>query len=384
MSVRRQVRRGLIALTAVVVAALVPTAAYAAPPALVLTVHDGGVPEAGKWFDLSLSAKDGSSSWRLDHSKLVVDTSEIADFATAWVPNFDEDGEPYPAKYCSSAGSVLTCDLGTTYSWGLPYLVVEAKKGAEPGRSGRITVKVTGDGIDPLVATPKITVADDVDLAVAVAETVVTGRPGQPISPPVLVTNNGDKPVDGAALRLVGYSGLQRFNNYTNCGYDKGDQQMYCRFDTVLAPGATYQLEGRPLAIRGNATPGEAAGYAAILFTGDDFDETGIMSALTKGTEGVLCLVPRPSALRVPTTDSNGENNIAFGHVDVFDVPGGGPSSPPSTPPGGGSAGSGQHGGGLPVTGLPTGAIAGAGAGLLVLGGVGFLLARRRRARFVA
>jgi len=384
MSVRRQIRRGLIAVAAVAVAALVPTAAYAAPPALVLTVHDGGVPEAGKWFDLSLHAKDGSSSWRLDHSKLVVDTAEVADFATAWVPNFDEQGEPHPAKYCSSAGTVLTCDLGTTYSWGLPFLVVEAKPGAEPGRSGRITVKVTGDGIDPLVATPKITVADDVDLAVSVAQTVVTGRPGQPINPPLLVTNNGSKPVDGAALRLVGYGDLRRFNSYTNCGYDSGDQQMYCRFDTVLAPGATYELNGWPFALRPKATPGEASGYAAILFTGDDFDETGIMSALTKGSAGVLRLDPQPSALRAPTTDSHGENNIAFGHVDVFDVPGGGPSSPATTPPGGGSHGGGQAGGGLPVTGLPIGAIAGAGAGLLVLGGAGFLVARRRRARFVA
>lgn len=44
----------------------------------------------------------------------------------------------------------------------------------------------------------------------------------------------------------------------------------------------------------------------------------------------------------------------------------------------------GGEGGGLPVTGADTGAAAGIGGALLLLGGAGYLIGRRRRSRFVA
>lgn len=47
-------------------------------------------------------------------------------------------------------------------------------------------------------------------------------------------------------------------------------------------------------------------------------------------------------------------------------------------------AGSGGGGGGLPVTGASTGIVAGAGVLLLAAGVFGFVIARRRRTRFVA
>jgi LPXTG-motif cell wall-anchored protein len=52
------------------------------------------------------------------------------------------------------------------------------------------------------------------------------------------------------------------------------------------------------------------------------------------------------------------------------------PSTSPGTP--------GGEGGGLPVTGANIGTVAGIGGALLLLGGVGFLVGRRRRSRFVA
>ena len=45
---------------------------------------------------------------------------------------------------------------------------------------------------------------------------------------------------------------------------------------------------------------------------------------------------------------------------------------------------SGGEGGGLPLTGANTGIVAGIGGALLLLGGAGFLIGRRRRSRFVA
>jgi LPXTG-motif cell wall-anchored protein len=44
----------------------------------------------------------------------------------------------------------------------------------------------------------------------------------------------------------------------------------------------------------------------------------------------------------------------------------------------------GGEGGGLPVTGADTATVAGIGGGILLLGGVGYLIGRRRRTRFVA
>lgn len=55
-----------------------------------------------------------------------------------------------------------------------------------------------------LTATPKITVAADVDLAVTVSPGPVAAKPGEQLIAPALVTNPGPEPVDGAALRLVG------------------------------------------------------------------------------------------------------------------------------------------------------------------------------------
>lgn len=44
----------------------------------------------------------------------------------------------------------------------------------------------------------------------------------------------------------------------------------------------------------------------------------------------------------------------------------------------------GGEGGGLPVTGDDTATVAGIGGALLLLGGAGYLIGRRRRSRFVA
>ncbi|HLL65644.1 MAG TPA: LPXTG cell wall anchor domain-containing protein [Micromonosporaceae bacterium] len=63
-----------------------------------------------------------------------------------------------------------------------------------------------------------------------------------------------------------------------------------------------------------------------------------------------------------------------------------GSSASPGTP-GASSASPGTpvgEGGGLPVTGVDTGALAGIGGALLLLGGAGYLIGRRRRSRFVA
>lgn len=384
MSLIRRARAGLIAAVAVALTALAPTAAQADATQFTLTVRDGSFAEAGKSFSLSLRPTNGEL-WQLQRTKLVIDTAEVADFATVWVPNY-ENGKQIPAKYCTSAGTVLTCDVGTT-NWaglGLPNLIVQAKKGAEVGRSGKLTVTVSAEGLAPLVATPKMTVAEDVDLAVTVGRTPVIGERGQPVTVPIQVTNTGAKPVAGAGVRIVGYDGLQLAGSFTNCGYDRGDQEVHCRFDEVLEPGATYLLSAPTLAVRKNAAnDGKNAGYLAMLWSGDDFDEAGILSGLTRGTSGVLKLVKAPAtpAALSKTTDSNLANNLAFGQVQIPKVAeptasasaSASPSASRSANPAAGA------GGGLPITGAPTAAVVSAGVGLLVLGAAAVLATRRRR-----
>ncbi|GLY01443.1 MULTISPECIES: LPXTG cell wall anchor domain-containing protein [Actinoplanes] len=63
-------------------------------------------------------------------------------------------------------------------------------------------------------------------------------------------------------------------------------------------------------------------------------------------------------------------------------APGATTSVSPAAP--GGDEDEGGEGGGLPVTGSASGAVAGVGGALLLLGGAGFLIGRRRRARFEA
>ncbi|GAB7039119.1 MULTISPECIES: LPXTG cell wall anchor domain-containing protein [Catenuloplanes] len=60
------------------------------------------------------------------------------------------------------------------------------------------------------------------------------------------------------------------------------------------------------------------------------------------------------------------------------------PTGSASATPGGAGTGDGGEGGGLPVTGADTGTVAAIGGALLLLGGIGFLIGRRRRSRFVA
>jgi hypothetical protein len=107
-----------------------------------LSVHDGGVSEAGKWFGLSL-LPNVDSPFRLDKTQLVIDTAGVADFATAWVPNYDENGKPVPAKYCTTAGTRITCDLGTR----------RRTPRRPPPRSGGRSCSRPGSGIRPQTRT---------------------------------------------------------------------------------------------------------------------------------------------------------------------------------------------------------------------------------------
>jgi hypothetical protein len=266
----------------------------------------------------------------------------------------------------------------------VPALWVQAKPGAEPGASGAITATVQMGGFASGGRSATFTVAHDVDLAATVPGDAVRGERGKPVSVPLEVRNLSDRAVDGVGMRMVGYQGLQHFGDYSNCGYSTGDQEMFCRFAETIPAGGTYVLSDPALAVRTDAEAGTGR-YSAIVLTGDEFDDGNYLGGLRRGTNGVLHLVPKASAARahVPAVDSKGANNLTFGSVTIpaapTPTPGPTPTVIPTTATGPDGGGTGGGDGGLPVTGAPVTAIAGAGLVLVLLGGLGFRLARRRR-----
>jgi LPXTG-motif cell wall-anchored protein len=393
-------RIGYAVIAAAVAVTALPAGAYAAGPDLTFSIRNGSAGEDGKAFPLRLNAADPEAGYALKNVKVTIDTSAAADLLTATAAT-----NPYADPSCSTAGTITTCDLDTLAShteFGEATMVVKATKGAEPGSSGKLTVTLAADGIQPLVATTTITVAQQVDLAAGIAATVPEAKPGESVTPGLQITNLSDKPVDGAGIRLAVYDGLKRTGDFENCYHLSDEVEYFCRFDATLEPGATYVLDGKPTAVRATAKPGKET-YSVMIWTGDDFDATGYTNGYQHGTGAPLKLVKqtaaRSKAQRVPSVeaDTNLGNNLAFGQITVLAGAGTPPSTSPSASPsasrsaspsspgaGGGTGGGDSDGGGLPVTGTPVGLIAGAGAGILLVGVLGFVVTRRRRARFVA
>ena len=378
------IRRALGVAAAAVAVLAVPVPAHAEPASpLTFAIRDLGVSTAGKWTRMQLRPT-GEARPVLHDVKLAIDTAGVAGFATAWVAQFREDGPATPSDDCTVVGTVTTCTLGTltgSLGYSLPYLVVEAEDGAEVGTSGTFTVTLTAKDQPALVATPTVTVADDVDIAAGPVGFAVEGRPGERVAASVEVTNTGTRPVRGAMARVIAAQGLTLAGRYTNCRYRVSGDEALCRFDEHLAPGATYAMAESPIMLKADAKADDEHTYVHMWWTGDDADEMGVEGSFTPGTEGVLRLVRKPAAgVAGRTTDSNFRNNIAFGFVTPYVTgPGGAqPSAAPSASPSAAPVAGGGSGGGLPVTGADVGTVAGIGGALLALG-IGAVVSTRRR-----
>ncbi|MGV9763565.1 LPXTG cell wall anchor domain-containing protein [Micromonospora tulbaghiae] len=108
----------------------------------------------------------------------------------------------------------------------------------------------------------------------------------------------------------------------------------------------------------------------------DDPSVDAYLAYLNKGVYAARALdcaaSPTPTATSQPTSAPS-----ATPSATTTVAPPPAPSASPAAPGGG-------EGGGLPVTGDDTATVAGIGGALLLLGGAGYLLGRRRRSRFVA
>ncbi|MEH0844016.1 LPXTG cell wall anchor domain-containing protein [Micromonospora sp. CPCC 205711] len=275
------------------------------------------------------------------------------------------------------------------------------------------------------VALPGAAVAapapgDPAKLAAVTERDPATGRnmtyrvgPGE-VAPVVLgVTNVGDAPVTGLVAQVRVFNDLDPAGRYENCWYavDSNADSAWCEFPDQLAVDATLAITAPVVATAPNAQPDRLPAVVFRWLSKEWVDAHGGVQAYAdgsagqgttaqRGTEGTLTLEARS----LPLTES--KNSINFAYVGLTTPPTGQPtptatatasptpSSTASATPTGAPAtaptaapvtpGDGGAGGGLPVTGAQTATVAGVGAALLLLGAAGYLVARRRRTRFVA
>ncbi|UQU63758.1 LPXTG cell wall anchor domain-containing protein [Couchioplanes caeruleus] len=241
---------------------------------------------------------------------------------------------------------------------------------------------------------------DSADLAAVQERTTAGERPtvrdgerGKVVPGVIGVRNEGDAAVDGLVVELrLADEDMIFARKYDNCWYALRGKpgSAWCEFDRALAPGATLKL-GSGVAIAtqqrlGDITKdirfhwvsaGWAEGHGGIRALAGMSATPG--TGVVRGTEGTLTLETAPANLKPGLTGP--VDYILFTVPPVADQP---TTTPPATPPATPGTGDGAGGGGLPVTGTQTAAIAGLGGGLLAAGLIGYAIARRRRTHFVA
>lgn len=260
--------------------------------------------------------------------------------------------------------------------------------------------------------------ADTATLAAVTEQDPATGRnvkypvrPGDVVPGSLGVTNLGDEPVKGVVVQMRAFDDLDLVTTYDNCWYavDSNLDIAWCEFDDELAAHATLAPSGDVIVTRSDARADKVVSVVFRWFSKAWADERGGVQKLAqgdadqgttavRGTGAGLPLTPRelplpatprpinfvyatlvtpsgpqPSATVSPTVGASPTG------VPTPSAPAGAPGGTPAAPGAGGG-----DGGGLPVTGSNTAGVAGAGVALLLLGGVGYLVARRRRTRFVA
>jgi LPXTG-motif cell wall-anchored protein len=232
-------------------------------------------------------------------------------------------------------------------------------------------------------------------------------KQGETVPAVLGVANAGTTPVKGVVAHVHALNDMDLPTKFDNCRYyvDSNRDGAWCQFDDELAVGGTYAMADHLVAL---APKARADKLGAIVFRWHSAQWAGAEGGIEKlansssnsgtstaGTQGTLRLEARTLALPANPAE---RRPINFAYVKLITPPPAttGPTAVPTTaaPAGGGATrptsppanagGAGANGGGLPVTGAGTATAAGVGIALLVAGGVGYVVARRRRTRFVA
>ena len=208
------------------------------------------------------------------------------------------------------------------------------------------------------------------------------------------VVNRGDAPVDGVVLHVRVLNDLDLVVRYGNCWYADWTNQesAWCAFDAELGVDAALAVEAPIVAPKADARPEGISSIVYQWWSQEWVDANGGLqgvadrwagpgTAAELGDGDALTVAPAGEPLSTPVTGS-------LGFIGVTLTPSSSPTAspePPSSPtPTVVPSPSGGGGGGLPVTGAGTTTVAGLGVALLLVGGVGYVLARRRRSRFIS
>lgn len=266
----------------------------------------------------------------------------------------------------------------------------------------------------PAAAAPTQNDADPATLAAGTEKDPQTGKnrtyvvgQGEDVPAVLGVTNAGDAPVEGLVVHVRVLNDLDITKKYENCWYavDSNQESAWCEFDEELAAGASLAVTGAGISTKPDARPENISSIVYRWVSKEYVDAHGGLQVLAdqwagqgtkavRGTEGALTL----AAPAGPLGGLGGP--IGFAGVELL-TPSGEPTAAPTpsvtptptvtpsatttvAPAPGAEGGDGGEGGGLPVTGADTATVAGVGGMLLLLGGAGYLIARRRRTRFVA
>ncbi|WP_433294032.1 hypothetical protein ACQP2F_32070 [Actinoplanes sp. CA-030573] len=182
------------------------------------------------------------------------------------------------------------------------------------GKTGKLTITLTADGIEPVVATAPVTVAEAVDLAAGPARTI-SAKPGASFKAAVQVHNTTDTVVHGAALTFGTDYAFGNPKQFANCFYADGFLNT-CVFDQDLQPGVTYQAVIGYTLGKDAMAPGNAYGEFGWMAKGDYDDllkfvhDAGDDGPGKPGTGPKLKLEPLPAARALnKQTDIDTSNN---------------------------------------------------------------------------
>jgi hypothetical protein len=174
---------------------------------------------------------------------VAVDFTDVGGFTTASEPT---EGGGYD---CVMTPMRARCTL---VRWEPPQengsvlaLWVTGKPGQRPGQRGTVTVVVAAEGLAPARAAGTVTLAEPVRLLGDDPMLTATGRPGDRLTLPLTVTNDGTVAVRGVVLVISADVGMDPASRRRNCGYSQGStgrRLVACRFAETLQPGVSYRV----------------------------------------------------------------------------------------------------------------------------------------------
>ncbi|MFG3498052.1 hypothetical protein [Streptomyces sp. NPDC047928] len=196
---------------------------------------------------LELGLSHDNAGYRVTDGRLTVDVSELTGVAdVTWPEN------------CAPSGTTAVCSVPVVPVTATPQirLGIRAAAGAEAGAAGRITyqAKATTTAWGGTIVAPQgyettVRLASGPDLAMERPGTFEGVRPGDTVTVPFSVVNNGNEAADGVQVTLHVSRGLLLDEIAPQCTSEPlGDEpvkaltRVDCAFDEVVAPGASFTL----------------------------------------------------------------------------------------------------------------------------------------------